>query len=83
MHREIAMSKRYTDLLTEALKLSEDERAELAHELLDSLAANPPDVDAVSEEEFKAELDRRHEEFLGDPSVGVPWEEVKRMTTID
>ena len=77
------MSEQYTDLLTEALKLSEDERAELAHELLDSLAANPPDASAVSEEEFKAELDRRHEEFLRDPSVGIRWEEVKRMTKID
>jgi putative addiction module component (TIGR02574 family) len=77
------MSEQYTDLLTEALKLSEDERAELAHELLDSLAANPPDVNAVSEEEFKAELDRRHQEFLRDPSTGIAWGEVKRMTKID
>jgi putative addiction module component (TIGR02574 family) len=77
------MSEQYAGLLTEALKLSEHERAELAHELLDSLGADPSDVDAMTEAEFKAELDRRHEEFHRDPSVGIPWEEVKRVTKID
>jgi putative addiction module component (TIGR02574 family) len=77
------MSERYATLLAEALKLSEDERAELAHELLDSLDGQPADIDSMTEAEFKAELERRHEEFLRDPSVGIPWDEVKRMTKID
>jgi putative addiction module component (TIGR02574 family) len=77
-----AMSERYTSLLAEALKLSEEERANLAYAIFDSLDG-PADIHAMSDEEFKAELDRRHEEFLRDPSVGVPWEEVKRMTKFD
>jgi len=77
------MSERVAALLAEALKLSEDERAELADQLYDSIDGPPCDYEGMTEEEFKAELDRRHDEFLRDPSVGIPWEEVKRMTKID
>jgi len=77
------MSERVATLLAEALRLSEDERAELADQLYDSINGPPRDYEGMTEEEFKAELDRRHEEFLRDPSVGIPWEEVKRMTKID
>jgi putative addiction module component (TIGR02574 family) len=77
------MSERVTALLAEALKLSDEERGELADALLDSLDGPPSDYDGMTEAEFKAELDRRHEEFLRDPSVGVPLEEVKRLTKID
>ena len=76
------MSERAATLLAEALKLSEEERVELADQLYESLDAGS-DIDSMTEEEFKAELDRRHEEFLRDPSVGVPLEEVKRLTRID
>jgi putative addiction module component (TIGR02574 family) len=77
------MSERTATLLAEALKLSEEERVELADQLYDSLDGPPSDYDGMTEEEFKAELDRRHEEFLRDPSVGIPWEEVQRLTKID
>lgn len=77
------MSERVAAILKEALKLTEEERADLANALWDSLDGPPSDYDAMTDEEFKAELDRRHEEFLRDPSVGVPWEEVKRMTRLD
>jgi putative addiction module component (TIGR02574 family) len=30
-----------------------------------------------AEAELAAELDRRHAEFLRDPTVAIPWEEVK------
>ena len=40
-------------------------------------------TETLSDEEFKAELDLRHEELMRDQSVGVPWEEVKQMTKID
>ena len=71
------MTQQVTDLLTTALLLSLAEREELADRLWDSL--EPPDAHAdMTEEEFAAELERRHQEFLRDPSVGVPWEEVKR-----
>jgi hypothetical protein len=62
------MSERVTTLLAEALNLPEEERGQLAYALLDSLEGSPSNIDA---------------EFLRDPSVGVPWEEVKRMTKID
>jgi putative addiction module component (TIGR02574 family) len=76
------MSERVTALLTEALKLSEGERAALADQLYDSLDAGS-DIDSMTDEEFARELNRRHEECLRDPSVGVPLEEVKRLTKID
>ena len=77
------MSERYTAVLAEALKLADKERAALVDELLGSLGEPPSEYREMTEAEFKAELDRRHEEFLRDPSVGVPWEEVKRLTRID
>jgi putative addiction module component (TIGR02574 family) len=73
------MSERFTELLAAALRLSDEERADLAERLLESLDPPPSDIDGMTDEEFKAELDRRHEEFLRDPSVGIPWEQVKRM----
>lgn len=76
------MSDRTRMLLTEALKLSDDERAELADQIYASLDA-ASDTDAMADEDFARELDRRHKEYMHDPSVGVPMEEVKRLTKID
>lgn len=76
------MSERAATLLAEALKLSEEERAALADQLYESLDV-ASDVDSMTDEEFARELDRRHQEFLRDPSVGVPMDEVKRLTKID
>jgi putative addiction module component (TIGR02574 family) len=76
------MSERAATLLAEALKLSEEERVALADELYASLN-DEPDIDSMSDEEFARELERRHQEFLRDPSVGVPLEEVKRLTRIE
>jgi putative addiction module component (TIGR02574 family) len=64
------------ELLDAALKLSPAEREELAERLLDSLPHNR-DVDGMTDDELKAELDRRHAEALADPSVLIPWEEVQ------
>src|SRR4051812_18518995 len=75
----LPMSERTASLLAAALQLSEEERAELVEGLLDSLGGPDSDNDRMTEEEFAAELDRRHEEFLRDPSVGVPWEQVKDL----
>jgi len=73
------MTQRTSELLTAALSLSPAERQELADRLWESL--EPFDAHAdMTEVEFAAELERRHREFQNDPSVGVPWEEVKRMT---
>jgi putative addiction module component (TIGR02574 family) len=76
------MSERAATLLAEALKLSEEERAALADELYASLD-DEPDIDSMSDEEFARELERRHQEYLRDPSVGVPLEEVKRLTRME
>jgi putative addiction module component (TIGR02574 family) len=76
------MSKRTAALLTEALKLSEKERATLAEGILESLDDCSSEIDSMSDEELTAELNRRHEEFLRDPSVGIPLDEVKRITRI-
>ncbi len=65
------------ELLAAALKLPPAEREELAERLLDSLDDGHC-VDDMTDDELKAELDRRHAEFLADPSVGIPWEEVQR-----
>ncbi len=77
------MSKRSAAVLVEAMKLSKKERAELAEGLLESLDGPATDIDSMSEEDFKAELDRRREELIKDPSLGIPWGEVKRLTHID
>ncbi len=72
------MTQKVSELLASALLLSPEEREELADCLWDSL--EPPDPHAdMTEDEFAAELERRHQEFQRDPSLGVPWEEVKRM----
>jgi putative addiction module component (TIGR02574 family) len=77
------MTDRATTLLTEALKLPDDEREALADALWDSLDGPPSDYDAMTEEEFKAELDRRAEELRRNPERAIPWEEVQRMTRLD
>jgi putative addiction module component (TIGR02574 family) len=79
----LPMSERTTALLVEALKLSEEERADLAYALLDTLDSESLNIDSMTEEEFIAELERRREEAMRDPSVLIPWEEVKRMTRIE
>jgi putative addiction module component (TIGR02574 family) len=60
------------------VKLSEEDRAELADQILESINPNGTELVHLTEEEFAAKLERRHQEFLRDPSVGIPWEEVKR-----
>ena len=67
------------ELLAAALTLSPAEQEELADRLWDHLDPPPADIDAMTEEEFAAELDRRHAEYLRDPSVGIPWEQVREM----
>jgi putative addiction module component (TIGR02574 family) len=73
------MSERVATLLAEALKLSEDERAELADGLYDSLDGPPSDYERMTHEEFRAELDRRAAELRQHPERAIPWEQVKDM----
>jgi putative addiction module component (TIGR02574 family) len=39
----------------------------------------PPDVNELTKDELHAELERRQAEYERDPSIGVPWSEVKRQ----
>lgn len=73
------MSSTVADLLAAALKLPPEERQELADRLLDSL--DPPDtgIDPMTDAEFEAELKRRMEESDRDPTVRIPWEQVREM----
>jgi len=73
------MSERTATPLAAALRLSEEERAELVEGLLDSLDAPVSDIDRMTEEEFAAELDRRAEELRRNPDAAIPWEQVKDM----
>ena len=77
------MSERAATLLAEALKLSEEERAELADRLYDSLDGPTDDYGGMTDEEFKAELERRAEELRRHPERAIPWDEVKRLTHLD
>ena len=63
------MTDRARKLLDEAMTLSDDERLDLAEQLLSSL---PPDA------EWLAELERRARRALGDPDGGEAWDVVER-----
>jgi putative addiction module component (TIGR02574 family) len=77
------MSERTAALLSEAMKLSDLDREELAIELFESLDSDSSDINSMTEAEFQQELNRRHDEFLNDPGVGIPFDEVKRLTRIE
>ena len=66
------------DTLSELLKLSSGDRAELAMALWASLADAQREAELALTPESAAELDRRFEEHQADPSTARPWEEVRR-----
>ncbi len=57
--------------IAELLKLSADERIQIAEDLLESVAREER-VPMLSEE-VRAELDRRLAEHDADPSTSIPW----------
>ena len=71
------MSDRFRAVLAAALGLPEQDRLALAEQLHQSLRSDVGQ--AMDEEAFAAELDRRWTEFASDPSVAVPWSEVRRQ----
>jgi putative addiction module component (TIGR02574 family) len=75
------MSTEVKQLLLEALKLSTEDRAELATELLASLD-EPHDRDDV-EDAWAAEIERRARRVLAEESSGTPWEEVRERLRRD
>ena len=64
--------------LSDLLKLPAQERAELAIALWDSLSDGQRATELSLTPEQTAELDRRWEEHLRDPSSAVSWDEVRR-----
>jgi hypothetical protein len=64
-----------TRLLTEALALPDEQRADLAAELLASLPPATP-AEARSEDEWLAEIERRSRAALAG-SPGITWKEAK------
>ena len=70
------MNEQTQSILQTALSLPETERLVIAETLLQSV---PDDAEGVDDEAFAAELDWRWAEFERDPSVAVPWSEVRRQ----
>ena len=63
------------EMLSEALKLSIQDRIVFVEDIWDSIANIPESVHLT--EEQKKELDRRLEEYHNNPDIGTPWEEIK------
>lgn len=63
------MTDRASKLLADAMTLSDDERLDLAEQLMSSLPADA---------EWMAELERRARRTLADPNGGEAWDVVKR-----
>jgi len=61
------------DVVRQALKLDEHDRAEVAARLLDSLEQ----VDTGAEDVWSAELERRAAELESGAVQGVPWEDLR------
>jgi len=59
----------------QALELSDHERAELAHMLIDSLH---PEIEFESEEAWSEELKKRIDRYEQGESSTKPWSEVKK-----
>jgi putative addiction module component (TIGR02574 family) len=68
------MNPEISDLLKRALALSVDERAALAHTLLDSLEG----ADESVQEAWDDEVARRIEDLKAGKAVTVPWEQLHR-----
>ena len=66
-------------ILDEALKLPEAERADVADRLYDSLESAPRDVRAA----WEAEIERRIQEIDDGTVELIPWEQARKMILSD
>lgn len=73
------MTQRTTSLFDEVLQLPDDERSAFAERLLESLDGPQSELDRMTDEDFAAELERRQEEARRDPSVLIPWDQVRDL----
>jgi putative addiction module component (TIGR02574 family) len=64
------------ETLNTLLKLSPQDRAELAMALWESLDDNQREKELSLTAEQAADLDRRRAEHLADPDSAIPWEKV-------
>jgi putative addiction module component (TIGR02574 family) len=69
------MTQQALDLLQKALSLSEEERADLACSLMESLDSA---VDEGAESAWNEEISRRVDELDSGKAATVPWDEVRR-----
>lgn len=73
------MSSRAAELLADALKLPDADRAALAEQLLASFDPTPGEADPADDADLLAELDRRAAELRRDPAAGLPWNRVQDL----
>jgi len=66
------MSESAQQLLTAALQLPDDQRAEIAFRLLETLPP-PEGILSVDDPEFEEELERR----ANDATPGIPWNQLR------
>jgi putative addiction module component (TIGR02574 family) len=69
------MTQQALDLLQKALSLSEEERADLACSLMESLDSA---IDEGAENAWNEEISRRVDELNSGKATTVPWDEVQR-----
>ena len=67
------MTQQASDVLQAALRLSDEERAEIAAQILETLSPSPED-----EPEMAAEIARRIAEMDSGAVKPIPWEDVRR-----
>ena len=70
-------------LLTEALELAADDRAELAAELLASLDEPTSDSQEEIDRLWAGEIERRSNRVLSGESCGEPWDKARRRIESD
>jgi putative addiction module component (TIGR02574 family) len=83
LHYAVQMGNEARTLLTEALELAVDDRAELAAELLASLDEPTSDSQEEVDRLWAAEIERRSNRVLSGESTGEPWDEARRRIESD
>jgi len=77
----VAMSADAQALLREVLSLPDEERADIAAELLASLEDNSTDDPVAVRDMWTQEIERRAKRVLAGDSVGEDWSDLRRRVT--